>query len=43
MRVDAAPWVRELASHDALFAKLGAKRPDVLAAERDKLARRLMG
>ena len=43
MRVDAAPWARELAAHDALFAKLGAKQPAALAAERDKLARRLSG
>ena len=39
MRVDAAAWARELASHDALFAKLGAKRPAALAAERGQLAR----
>ncbi len=43
MRADAEPWKRELAAHDALFVKLGAKRPEVLAAERDKLAKRLMG
>ena len=41
MRIDAAAWARELASHDALFAKLGAKRPAALAAERGKLAERL--
>ena len=27
MKVDAAMWARELAAHDELFAKLGAKRP----------------
>ncbi len=43
MRADAAPWVRELAAHDALFAKLGAKLPAPLAAQRDKLAARLRG
>ena len=43
MRADAAPWARELASHDALFAKLGAKLPPPLAAERDQLALRLSG
>jgi phosphoenolpyruvate carboxykinase (GTP) len=41
MRADAAPWARELASHDALFAKLGAKRPAALEIERNKLAARL--
>ena len=43
MRADVAPWARELAAHDALFAKLGAKRPSALLTERDKLARRLSG
>jgi len=43
MRADAGPWERELGAHDALFVKLGAKRPPVLAAERDKLAKRLRG
>jgi len=41
MQIDAQSWGRELASHDALFAKLGAKRPSALAAERQKLAARL--
>jgi phosphoenolpyruvate carboxykinase (GTP) len=41
MRVDHAQWERELAEHDALFARLGAKRPAALAEERDRLARRL--
>jgi phosphoenolpyruvate carboxykinase (GTP) len=41
MQIDAKSWGRELASHDALFAKLGAKRPTALAAERQKLAERL--
>ena len=43
MRVDRAQWERELAEHDALFAKVGAKRPAALGAERDRLARRLAG
>jgi len=41
MRIDTAAWSRELASHDALFAKLGGKRPPALAAERGKLGKRL--
>ena len=41
MRVDRAQWERELAEHDALFAKLGTKRPPALAGERDLLAQRL--
>jgi phosphoenolpyruvate carboxykinase (GTP) len=39
--VDAEQWRRELASHDALFAKLGAKRPDALVEERATLEARL--
>ncbi len=42
-RVDAAQWTRELASHDALFDKLGTKRPGALADERVKLGSRLRG
>jgi phosphoenolpyruvate carboxykinase (GTP) len=41
MRVDRAQWERELAAHDALFAKLGSKRPPALAGEREHLAQRL--
>ncbi len=41
MRVDGAMWARELAAHDALFAKLGSKRPQALALERERLASRL--
>ena len=41
--VDAAMWTNELVAHDALFAKLGAKRPLELSAERDRLAQRLAG
>jgi phosphoenolpyruvate carboxykinase (GTP) len=41
MAVDPSQWERELASHDALFAKLGAKRPPALQVEREQLARRL--
>jgi phosphoenolpyruvate carboxykinase (GTP) len=42
MQMDRAQWERELASHDVLFAKLGAKRPAALQAEREALAQRLM-
>jgi len=41
MRLDRAQWERELAAHDELFAKLGAKRPAALQSERDSLAARL--
>ncbi len=41
MRVDEAMWKRELAAHDALFAKLGTKQPPALAAERSRLGTRL--
>lgn len=41
MRVDRASWSRELAEHDRLFARLGAKRPSALAAERARLGGRL--
>ncbi|MEP7180798.1 MAG: phosphoenolpyruvate carboxykinase (GTP) [Betaproteobacteria bacterium] len=41
MKVDRALWVRELAAHDALFAKLGTKRPPALTAERTRLGGRL--
>jgi phosphoenolpyruvate carboxykinase (GTP) len=41
MNLDRAQWGRELASHDELFAKLGAKRPVALEAERARLAERL--
>jgi phosphoenolpyruvate carboxykinase (GTP) len=37
MRVDRGAWSRELAAHDAFFAKLGAKRPAALASERKRL------
>jgi phosphoenolpyruvate carboxykinase (GTP) len=39
MRVDPASWKRELDSHDALFARLGKKRPASLMRERERLAR----
>jgi phosphoenolpyruvate carboxykinase (GTP) len=39
MRVDPTLWQRELDSHDALFARLGDKRPDRLMQERRRLAR----
>jgi phosphoenolpyruvate carboxykinase (GTP) len=41
MQVRRDEWERELASHDALFAKLGAKLPLALQAERERLAGRL--
>jgi phosphoenolpyruvate carboxykinase (GTP) len=34
-------WVRELKSHEELFAKIGAKRPKELAREFDRLASHL--
>ena len=40
MEVDRAQWQRELASHDELFAKLGAKRPAPLQLERQRLGER---
>ena len=43
MQVDDARWVRELVSHDELFARVGSKRPEALAAERAKLGLRLAG
>jgi len=41
MRVDKRLWARELAEHDALFAKLGPKEPVELARERRRLGERL--
>jgi len=41
MKVDRALWSRELAEHDQLFAKLGAKGPPALAAERRRLGGRI--
>jgi phosphoenolpyruvate carboxykinase (GTP) len=41
MRADKATWTTELVSHDELFAKLAAKKPAALAAERDRLGKRL--
>ncbi|HSV16979.1 MAG TPA: phosphoenolpyruvate carboxykinase (GTP) [Casimicrobiaceae bacterium] len=43
MRVDPDQWLRELASHDSLFQRLGDKQPQALKAERDRLAGRLAG
>ncbi len=37
MRLDDARWQSELAAHDELFAKLGAKQPQVFAAQRRQL------
>jgi len=39
--VDKTQWSRELASHDALFAKLGAKRPAALVEQRARLEAQL--
>ena len=41
MAVDLEQWERELTSHDALFDRLGAKRPETLVNERDRLAGRM--
>ena len=41
MKVDPKLWGRELAAHDQLFTKLGAKQPAALAAERERLGARL--
>ena len=41
MAVDLALWERELGSHDCFFERLGAKRPDALMRERDRLAGRI--
>jgi phosphoenolpyruvate carboxykinase (GTP) len=41
MEVDLALWETELGSHDKFFERLGAKRPDALMSERDRLAGRI--
>jgi phosphoenolpyruvate carboxykinase (GTP) len=41
MGIDHAQWERELASHDSLFARLGAKRPETLVQERTRLGKRM--
>ncbi|HKP66257.1 MAG TPA: phosphoenolpyruvate carboxykinase (GTP) [Casimicrobiaceae bacterium] len=41
MDVDLSLWERELDSHDAFFERLGAKRPNALMSERDRLAGRI--
>ena len=41
MGVDHGQWERELKSHNALFDRLGEKRPDKLMRERDRLASRM--
>jgi phosphoenolpyruvate carboxykinase (GTP) len=43
MKVDLSLWTRELAEHDRFFARLGAKGPAALAAERQRLGDRLAG
>jgi phosphoenolpyruvate carboxykinase (GTP) len=42
MRIDRGRWERELAAHDQLFAKLGAKQPQALVSQRVALQARLM-
>ena len=39
--IDRDEWSRELASHDELFARIGARRPEAIVAERRALADRL--
>ncbi len=39
MAVDRDEWTKELAAHDALFVKLGDKRPAALAQQRSRLDR----
>jgi phosphoenolpyruvate carboxykinase (GTP) len=41
MRVERELWVRELAAHDQLFAKLGSKQPGTLTALRRDLGAKL--
>jgi phosphoenolpyruvate carboxykinase (GTP) len=41
--IDRDAWRRELAAHDELFARVGAKRPEALALERGRLGGRLAG
>ncbi|HEX7327095.1 MAG TPA: phosphoenolpyruvate carboxykinase (GTP) [Casimicrobiaceae bacterium] len=41
MRIDRAQWEREIALHDALFERLGARRPEALVGERERLFREL--
>jgi phosphoenolpyruvate carboxykinase (GTP) len=40
-RIDALAWKEELASHDALFAKLGKRLPDALEARRGRMHQKL--
>jgi phosphoenolpyruvate carboxykinase (GTP) len=40
MNVERGQWQRELASHDAFFARLGDKKPKALQSERDALGER---
>ena len=41
MNAEQSLWRRELDSHDALFNRLGAKRPEALMNERDRLVGRI--
>jgi len=43
MRIDAAQWTRELAAHDALFARLGTHCPAQLQSRRSGLETALRG
>jgi GTP-dependent phosphoenolpyruvate carboxykinase len=41
MRIDREQWEREIALHDALFERLGERRPEALVDERERLFRNL--
>jgi phosphoenolpyruvate carboxykinase (GTP) len=40
-RVDRAAWKEELASHDELFGKLGARLPEALETRRGRMHQKL--
>ena len=41
MRIDRSTWNKELEAHDALFTKVGAKLPESLKAQRQRIGERL--
>ena len=43
MRIEGSTWNKELASHDELFKKVGAKLPEALMAQRRSIGQRLAG
>ena len=43
MRIERSTWNKELASHDELFKKVGAKLPEALKTQRKNLGERLAG